>query len=130
MLSTPTPAPVLAMTPEEQAFFKNFGTRLATARKAQSLSQQALADQLGIAQQTLAHYEVGRARPPVSLVVQMAHTLGLGVEELLGEPVRAAGKRGPAPKLQQQMERIAQLPRAKQQLVIQMLDGVLASASR
>jgi hypothetical protein len=60
----------------------------------------------------------------------MAHTLGLGVEELLGEPVRAAGKRGPAPKLQQQMERIAQLPRAKQQLVIQMLDGVLASASR
>ena len=30
----------------------------------------------------------------------------------------------------QQMERIAQLPRAKQQLVIQMHDGVLASASR
>lgn len=130
MLSTPLLAALSPMTTEEQRFFKELGVRIAAARKAQGLSQQALADLLGTAQQTLAHYEVGRARPPASLLVQLAHTLGVGVEELLGEPARPTGRRGPPPKLQQQMERIAQLPRAKQQIVIQMLDGVLAQASR
>lgn len=125
MLSTFASALPQSMAPEEQRFFKELGARIATARKAQGFSQQALADTLGLAQQTLAHYEVGRARPPVSLIVQMARSFGMGVEELLGEPARPAGKRGPAPKLQQQMERIA-----KQQLVMQMLDGVLAQASR
>lgn len=40
---------------------------------------------------------------------------------------RAPAKRGPAPKWQQQMEQIATLPRAKQQVVMQMLDGLLAA---
>jgi hypothetical protein len=39
-------------------------------------------------------------------------------------------KRGPAPKPQQQIERIQQLPRSKQRFVIEMLDTVLAQASR
>ena len=55
---------------------------------------------------------------------------GVAVDELLGQPARAAAKRGPAPKLQQQMQKIARLPRAQQRLVMQMLDGVLAQASR
>ena len=37
-------------------------------------------------------------------------------------------KPDPAPKWQQQIEQIATLPRAKQQVVMQMLDGLLASA--
>ena len=45
-------------------------------------------------------------------------------------PFFLPGKRGPAPKFQKQLERIAQLPRAKQRVVIEMLDGVLAQANR
>jgi hypothetical protein len=41
-----------------------------------------------------------------------------------------SGKRGPAPKFQKQLERIAQLPRAHQQVVMDMLDGILAQPSR
>jgi len=93
------------------------------------LSQQALADQLGVAQQTLAHYEVGRARMPVSLLPELARIFGVGADELLGMR-NGSGKRGPAPKFQKQLERIAQLPRAKQRIVIEMLDGVLAQANR
>lgn len=122
--------PAGSMTADEQQFFKALGARLAALRKEQGLSQQALADQLGIAQQTLAHYEVGRARPPVSLMPEFSRIFGVAVDELLGQPARAAGKRGPAPKLQQQMERISRLPRAQQRIVMQMLDGVLAQASR
>ena len=48
------------------------------------------------------------------------------MEELIGTPAAAAAKkRGPAPKLQQQMDRIAKLPKAKQKFVIEMLDAML-----
>ena len=39
-------------------------------------------------------------------------------------------KRGPAPKFQQQIERLGQLPKAKQKVVMEMLEGVLSQASR
>ena len=117
------------VTPNEAQFFKALGTRIAELRKEQGLSQQALADELGIAQQTFAHYEVGRARMPVSLLPVLARIFGVGVDELLGLR-NGTGKRGPAPKFQKQLERIGQLPRAKQRVVIEMLDGVLAQASR
>ncbi|MDR3672003.1 MAG: hypothetical protein P4L36_14235 [Holophaga sp.] len=50
------------------------------------------------------------------------------MDELLGQDTRPKGKRGPAPKLQKQFERINQLPRATQQVLMKMLDGVLAQA--
>ena len=56
--------------------------------------------------------------------------LGIGLEELLGESTAATKKRGPAPKLQQQVERLAQLPKAQQRVVMQLIDGVLAQAGR
>jgi hypothetical protein len=56
----------------------------------------------------------------------VARVLKASIEELIGMPVsRTAGKRGPAPKLQQQLERITQLPKAQQRFVMQMLDTVL-----
>ncbi len=117
------------MSPDEQQFFKALGARLAELRKEQGLTQQQLAEQLGIAQQTLAHYEVGRLRMPVSLLPEFSQLFAVPVDELLG--LRAGvGKRGPTPKFQKQLERIARLPRAKQHVVMQMLDGVLAQAGR
>ena len=35
-------------------------------------------------------------------------------------------RRGPAPKLQQQVERLARLPKSQQRVVMQMIEGVLA----
>ena len=52
------------------------------------------------------------------------------LEELLGEDLGGAKKRGPTPKLQQQIERIMELPRAQQRFVMQMLDTVLAQQGR
>lgn len=130
MLSPSLPhAPLLTLPANDQAFLKSLGTRIAELRREQGLSQQALAEQLGIPQQTFAHYEVGRARMPVSLLPELARLFGIGTDELLGLR-NASGKRGPTPKFQKQLERIAQLPRAQQRLVIQMLDGVLSQSAR
>ena len=48
----------------------------------------------------------------------------------IGAQHQAAAKRGPVPKLQQQMDRITQLPRARQQFVMEVIESVLAQASR
>ena len=37
----------------------------------------------------------------------------------------AARKRGPAPKIQQQLEQLSRLPQAKQRAVMQVIDAVL-----
>lgn len=113
------------MDSHDTEFFKALGARIASARKAQNLTQQQLADLIGIAQQTLAHYESGDRCFPASMLPRLAEKLDATVDELLGQPSKS-GKRGPAPKLQKQFERISRLPRATQQVLMKMLDGVLA----
>lgn len=88
------------------------------------MSQQAVADHLGVAQQTLAHYEVGRLRLPVSLLPKLGELYAVPTDELLGLQGGRAGKRGPTPKLQRQLERLNRLPKAKQKLILELLDGV------
>ena len=56
--------------------------------------------------------------------------MGDSVEALIGEKNAAPAKRGPTPKLLQQMERIQRLPRAQQRFVMQMIDTVLAQQDR
>jgi transcriptional regulator with XRE-family HTH domain len=130
MLKSSSDDSISGMAPDEQQFLKALGARIAQLRKEQGMSQQAMADGLGIAQQTYAHYEVGRIRMPVSLLPEIAQMFGVTTDDLLGRKTAAAGKRGPASKLQQQIERLSQLPKAKQKVVIEMLDGVLSQAGR
>ena len=129
-----TPSLLMTMNTRDEQFFKELGARIAQARKDHGLTQQQLADELGIAQQTLAHYEVGRARLPASMLPILARLLTLSLDELMGVPApRAArqrgSKRGPPSRLEQQIEAVASLPKAKQQFVSQMLETVLAQAS-
>lgn len=55
----------------------------------------------------------------------------MSIEDLLSEePAGSKGKRGPAPRLQQQqLEQISQLPKAKQRFVMEMLETVIQQAS-
>jgi DNA-binding XRE family transcriptional regulator len=97
-------------------------------RQEAGFTQQALADHLGIAQQTLAHYEVGRLRLPVALVPKLAALFSVPTDVLLGVPGATPAKRGPAPQLQRRLERLQRLPKAKQQVILAMLDGALQHA--
>jgi transcriptional regulator with XRE-family HTH domain len=120
------------VTHDEQLFFKTMGARIATLRKASALTQVQLAETMGVSQQTVTAWESGRRGVPVSMVPTLARALGGSVEALVGERPTAANRvrgRGPAPKLQQQIDRISQLPKPQQRFVMQMLDTVLAQAS-
>ena len=60
---------------------------------------------LGTAQQTT-HYEGGRVRFAAGLLPLLAETLHASIDELIGEETKPkAGKRGPTPRIQQQLER-------------------------
>lgn len=120
----------VAISKDERAFFAQLGTHVAELRKAQNITQVQLAETLGVSQQTVNAYEMGHRRIPVSSLPGLAKTLAVSVEELIGSPQPGAKKRGPAPKLQQQIERIQRLPRSKQRFVMQMLDTVLAQQGR
>ena len=120
----------IPMTQDEKLFFKELGARIAELRKTHGLTQVQLAETLKLSQQMIASYEVGRRRVPVSLLPAIAHALAVSVEALIGEKDATPAKRGPAPKLLQQMERIQRLPKAQQRFVIQMIDTVLAQQDR
>lgn len=117
------------MTQDEKAFFKALGVRIAELRKDSSITQVQLAKTMGVSQQTVASWEVGRRGVPVSVLPALARTLGVSVETLIGEKTQPA-KRGPTPKLQQQVERLSRLPKAKQRVVMEMLEGLLSQAAR
>ena len=114
---------------EEKKFFRELGVRVAQLRKEQNLTQQSLAEALGTTQQQVASYEVARLRIPASMLPRLARVLGVSLEALIGEEEKPA-KRGPTPKLQRQLERLSNLPKPKQRFVIEMLETVLAQASR
>jgi transcriptional regulator with XRE-family HTH domain len=118
------------MTQDEKSFFRQLGVRIADARKSQNLTQQQLGEALRISQQMVASYEIGRRRVPISLLPKLARSLSLSVEALIGEDNKSASKRGPAPKIQQQLERVSSLPKAKQRFVSEMIDNMLAQAGR
>lgn len=108
----------------DAAFFEQLGRQIATLRKAQHLTQLQLAEILGISQQYAQAFEAGRRKVPSSMLPTLAHLFGVSLEDLVGMPT-PKNKRGPAPKLQRQIEQIQKLPRTKQRFVMQMLDTVL-----
>ena len=118
-----------SMTQDEKAFFQQLGARIAELRKSATITQVQLADTLSVSQQTVASWEVGRRGVPIATLPALARALSVSVETVIGEKA-APAKRGPAPQLQQRIERLTRLPKAQQRLVLQMLDGVLSQTNR
>lgn len=125
MIMASTQLWTLKMAPKDKAYYVQLGQRIAQYRKAQDYTQTQLAEMLGIAQQTLAHYEGGNLRIAVSMLSTLASTLSVTVEDLISEPVATKKKPGPASVLQRQIEQIGAMPRARQKFITEMLDALI-----
>jgi transcriptional regulator with XRE-family HTH domain len=134
MLTSVSPTLCRAMAVStDKTYYRELGRRIAERRKLREITQVELAKALGIAQQTMAHYEGGTLRVAVALLPTLARMLDLTLEELVGydDPsAKARNKRGPAPKIQQQLERVSALPKARQRIIAEVLDSMLAQSSR
>ena len=121
----------MTISTEERAFFVSLGERIAALRREHDVTQVQLAEALGVSQQTMQSYEVGRRRIPVSAMPLVARTLDVSLEVLFGEePKSSRSRRGPVPQWQEHMEAIAKLPRSRQRFVTEMLETVLAQQAR
>ena len=108
---------------------KLIGDRLAQIRKDQGVTQVELSDAVNLSQQLIAEYEAGKKNIPAWRLVNMAEALGVSPELLLSTSDERTTKRGPAPKLQKQIEKISGLPKEQQKSIMQVLDMALKSAS-
>jgi len=124
MSQTTTTTATMAISPTDKVFFAKLGERIATLRSERGLTQVQLAEILGYSQQQVLSFEKGRRRIPASALPALSMGLGVSVDELLDVNGKTT-KRGPASKLQRQLERLSALPRSKQRFVSQMIDTVL-----
>ena len=117
------------MMTDPKALAKQIGERVAQVRKDQGMTQVELAEAVRLSQQLIAEYEAGKKNIPTWRLVNMAEALGVAPEALLSDSNGKTLKRGPAPKLQKQIEKISSLPREQQKSILQVLDMALNSAS-
>jgi transcriptional regulator with XRE-family HTH domain len=104
-----------------------FGERLYTLRQQAGLSQQQLADRLGISQRAYAHWE----RNPVALrpdqLLGVAEALNVSVEELVGNSASKKRGTGPAGRMRQLFEAASKLPRSKQQKIAAVVEAFIVA---
>ena len=113
---------------DQKTFLVTLGQRIQSHRKAAGLTQTEFGKLLDLSQQVIADYEAGHRNIPVYTLARMAEVLGMNVGELQNEKQPDPRKRGPAPIVRQQLEKIQALPKAKQKFVLQALDMVLKTA--
>lgn len=66
----------------------DFATKLISLRSAQNLTQQQLADAVGITPSQISRYESGQAKPRKIILLRLADALGVSSTELLQSPVQ------------------------------------------
>ena len=63
---------------------ESLSERLKTLRKAKDLTQEQLADYMGVSPQAVSRWETGATSPDISALPQLADLFGISIDELLG----------------------------------------------
>lgn len=95
--------------------------RLNALRKKLGLSQQAMADAVGLHVNSWKKYESGQAMPSLDALKKIATTLHVSTDYLLFEE----HERGPSDTLTLQFEAVSQLPENEQAIVREVLESLI-----
>jgi transcriptional regulator with XRE-family HTH domain len=98
-----------------------FQTRLIQYRKAQGLTQQALADAIGMHVNQVKRYEAGTAQPNLDALIRLAKVLHVSLDALVFDE----SERGPSEDLALQFEAISHMPDEERRIVKALLDGMI-----
>jgi transcriptional regulator with XRE-family HTH domain len=98
-----------------------FGKRVAELRKERRLTQNALADMIGIHVTQLRRYEAGTSQPTLDVLRKLAQSLRVSADVL----VFGEGERGPDDDFRLQFEAIAKLDPSEKQVIKDVLDAIL-----
>jgi transcriptional regulator with XRE-family HTH domain len=105
-----------------------FGERLRNARLAKGLSQNQIAQTLGVTQPSYADWERNAVSLKPEYLPKLSEALGVSVDHLLGiEQRRGRKSNGPTGKLRRLFEEANNLPRYQQQRVIAIVEDMLVA---
>ena len=111
-----------------QESLTGFGARLAQLRKDSGYTQQELADEIGATRRVIAYYETESDHPPANLLVNLAKTLNVTTDELLGVKVTQKKAAKPDSRLQRRFQQIEKLPAKERKQLIQLIDTFLKAS--
>ena len=98
--------------------------------KARGLTQEELGDFVGMSQRMIAYYEADDAQPPGAMLVDLAKTLRVTSDELLGlKPVKQKASPKSA-RLLKRLRQVEKLPAADQRAVLKFVDALVSSKKR
>lgn len=103
-----------------------FGRRLVELRKSKGITQESLAEKVGLSRRAVAYYETEGPRPPDgATLLKIAQILGVSVDQLLG--AKAIRKKRPSPKearLLNRLQKVQDLPVQDQRAVLKYIDAL------
>lgn len=95
-----------------------FPSQLVAVRKRRGLTQQALADDVGLHVNQIKRYETGTSQPTLETLVRLAKALHVTLDEL----VFAEGERGPDASLRMQFEALSGFSEEEKKMAKELLD--------
>lgn len=106
-----------------------YGKHLAGLRTAAGLSQQQIAEAIGVRQSTVATWERSARPPKGDVLPALAQALGVELQTLIqtdaSKPMQS-GRRGPTSRFEKLVEEAHKLPRRRQQRIADTLEALIA----
>jgi len=99
----------------------SIAARLATLRKQKGLTQQALADAIGLHITQIMRYEAGTSQPSLEAIKKIARTLRVTTDSLIFEEEELEADAD----LTMQFQAIASMPKKQQAVIKQLLEGMI-----
>jgi transcriptional regulator with XRE-family HTH domain len=108
-------------TTKEASFL---GNRIAHARNSAGLSQNELAEKIGISRSLIAQWERSAIALKAEQLLTLSAALHISIDELLGKKPTKRGN-GPTGRAQKLFEDVSLLPRRKQERILAMVEDML-----
>jgi len=109
---------------------ERIGQRLARIRKEAGLTQQELADKLGISRSSLAEYERGRFHLNDSLLIKISQTMKISTDSLLGLKDSKNYEGQLSLRFVKRLVEIEKLPEVRKKLILRNLDDAIIASKK
>lgn len=103
----------------------DFGKRLAQLRKVKGFTQEELGSKIGVSKRVIAYYEGETNYPPTHLLIPIAKTLKVSVDEILGLKKSEISDSNHAA-LWRRLKKAESLPKRDQKAVTHYIEALLA----
>jgi len=109
---------------------EGFGERLSQIRKSRGMTQAELGKAVGVSNRVIAYYEADGAQPPGAMLVDLAKTLRVSTDQLLGLKPPKEERSPRTARLLKRLQKIEQLPTADRRFLLKMLDSLVERNGR